>query len=164
MNPIIFWAVILVVLLGVEMATMNLTTIWFALGAVGALISAAAAPTAELFWLQLLIFLLISCVTMYYTRPLAKRYVNAKRTPTNANRVLEMTGVVREEIDNVDGKGTVYVGGKLWTARSEDGQTVPLDTQVEILRIEGNKLIVLPIQTGEPEAVAAAASETSEGS
>jgi len=81
---------------------------------------------------------------MIFTRPFVKRYATVKETATNADRVLEMVGVVREPICNIDGKGAVYVGGKLWTARSEDDTQIDKDTQVDILRIEGVKLIVRP--------------------
>jgi len=145
MNLVIFWAVLFVVFVVVELATAGLTSIWFALGAAGALISAAIAPMPQLLWLQVVIFLLISGVTMYFTRPLARKYAKVKETHTNADRVLAMIGVVREPICNLEGRGVVYVGGKLWTARSsQDEERIEKDAQVDILRIEGVKLIVRP--------------------
>ena len=144
MNLIIFWAVLLVAFLVIEIATSGLTSIWFAIGAAGALISAAVAPSPGLLWLQVIIFLLISGVTMYFTRPLAKKYAKVKETPTNSDRVLTMIGVVREDISNLEGKGVVYVDGKLWTARTEGEAGIPEGAQVDILRIEGVKLIVRP--------------------
>ena len=144
MNLIIFWAALLVIFIVIEVVTVNLVSIWFALGAVGALISAAVAPTMSLLWLQILIFLLVSGVTIIFTRPFVKRYATVKETATNADRVLEMVGVVREPICNIEGKGSVYVGGKLWTARSGDDTQIDKDVQVDILRIEGVKLIVRP--------------------
>ena len=147
MNLIVFWAVLMVAFIVIEIATTGLTSIWFALGAAGALISAAVAPTVDLLWFQVLIFLIISGLTMAFTRPFVKRYATVKETPTNADRVLEMVGIVREPIHNLDGKGTVYVGGKLWTARSEGDVTIGKGVQVDILRIEGVKLIVRPHET-----------------
>lgn len=144
MNLVIFWAILLVVFVVIEIATTGLTSIWFALGAAGALISAAVAPMPQLLWLQIMIFILISGITLIFTRPLAKKYAKVKETHTNADRVLEMIGVVREPICNVEGKGVVYVGGKLWTARAEGAEQIAKDAQVDILRIEGVKLIVRP--------------------
>jgi len=149
MNAIIFWAVLLVFFLVLEATTAGLTSIWFALGAVGALISAAVAPAGP-FWLQFLIFVVVSGLTLWLTRPFVRKHLNVKRTATNANRVLEMVGVVREDIDNLAGKGVVFVGGKLWTARAEDNQPIPAETPVEILRIEGVKVIVRPAEVAEP--------------
>ena len=150
MGIIIFWAALMVTFLVLEFATAGLTSIWFALGALGALISAAVVPDpAVLWWLQVGIFLIISGLTVAFTRPLAKRYFSKDRTATNADRVLEMIGVVRETVDNTAGHGTVYVGGKLWTARSEGTDPIPEEAQVEILRIEGVKLIVRPVKESE---------------
>ena len=141
MGFIIFWAVLLVVLVIVELETIQLVSIWFALGAAGALISAAVAP--ELWWMQLLIFLAISLVSLLFTRPLVKQHVKLKETATNADRVLTMVGDVRETVSGT--AGTVYVGNKLWSARTEPGgDHIPEGTAVTILRIEGVKLIVQP--------------------
>ena len=147
MNLIIFWAVLLVAFIVLEIATSGLTSIWFALGAAGALISAAVAPSPSLIWFQVIIFLAISGITLYFTRPLVKKYAKVKETATNADRVLDMVGIVRESIDNLDGKGAVYVGGKLWTARSDDDTPIDEGIQVDILRIDGVKLIVRPHTT-----------------
>ncbi|MCL2842581.1 MAG: NfeD family protein [Oscillospiraceae bacterium] len=144
MEFIIMWAVLLVLFIIIEIVTSGLTSIWLALGAAGALISAAVAPQPELLLLQIAIFLVISGVSLYFTRPLVKKYAKVRETPTNANRALEMIGIVRETVHNIDGKGTVYVDGKLWTARSETDEPIEVDTQVDILRIEGVKLIVRP--------------------
>jgi len=146
MGLIIFWAVLLVVCVIVELETVQLVSIWFALGAAGALISAAVAPRLDLWWLQLLIFLAISGTSLYFTRPLVRKHVKqAKRTATNADRVLAMIGVVRETVSGLENTGTVYVGNKLWTARPEPGGAdIPVGANVDILRIEGVKLIVRP--------------------
>ena len=153
---VIFWAVLFVAFLVIEFATAGLTSIWFALGSVGALISAAVAPSIHMIWLQVIIFLSISGVTMYFTRPLVKKYIKVEETATNASRVLAMTGVVREEINNKEATGVVFVGGKLWTARTETQETVLAGTEVSILRIEGVKLIVQAVQAEEKQEETAA--------
>ena len=85
---------------------------------------------------------MISFVTLYFTRPLVKKYVNSKSQPTNADMVIGKEALVTEAIDNVEGVGAVAVGGKVWTARSADGQPVETGSIVTVLRIEGVKLIV----------------------
>ena len=147
MSMVIFWGVLLVAFVVLEFATAGLTSIWFGLGSLGALISAAVAP--EVILLQVAIFLVVSGVSLYYTRPLAKRYHKANRTATNANRVLEMIGVVTEPVDNLSTQGAVSVGGKLWSARTEESEVIPVGTRVDILRIEGVKLVVRPVQKEE---------------
>lgn len=138
-NMSIVWVVIMVVFLVVEAATAGLTCIWFAIGALAALIAALfGAPI----WLQLVWFFVVSVVTLYFTRPLVLKYVNSRSQPTNADMVIGKEALVTEAIDNVESTGAVAVGGKVWTARSENGETIEVGSIVTVLRIEGVKLIV----------------------
>lgn len=141
-NMSIVWVVLMVVFLVVEAATAGLTCIWFAIGSLAALI--AALFDAQL-WLQIVWFLVISFVTLYYTRPLVKKYVNSRSQPTNADMVIGKEALVTEDIDNVEATGAVSVGGKVWTARSADGGRIKSGAVVSVLRIEGVKLIVEPV-------------------
>lgn len=141
-NMSIVWVVLMVVFLVVEAATAGLTCIWFAIGSLAALI--AALFDAQL-WLQIVWFLVISFVTLYFTRPLVKKYVNSRSQPTNADMVIGKEALVTEDIDNVEATGAVSVGGKLWTARSADGGRIKSGAVVSVLRIEGVKLIVEPV-------------------
>ena len=142
-NMSIVWVVVMVVFLVVVGATAGLTCIWFAIGALAALV--AALFGAQL-WLQIVWFFVISFVALYFTRPLVKKYVNSKSQPTNADMVIGKEALVTESIDNVEGAGAVAVGGKVWTARSEDGSSIEVGKIVKVLRIEGVKLIVAPEQ------------------
>lgn len=136
---VVIWGVALVVFLIVEGITVGLASIWFACGALVSLIAALlGAPV----WLQFLLFILVSGVTLWMTRPLAAKYVNEKKQATNADRVIGMTGRVTEKIDNVSGTGAVSIGGKLWTARSQTGVTIEPGTLVRGVAIDGVKLIV----------------------
>ena len=115
-------------------------SIWFALGALAAMISSMlGAPL----WLQLVWFFLVSVVSLLLTRPLAKKYVNGRAVPTNADMAIGKDCVVTETIDNVRGTGAVSVGGKIWTARmaSPEGRAEK-GTVLRAVRIEGVKLIV----------------------
>ncbi|MGE4484827.1 MAG: NfeD family protein [Oscillospiraceae bacterium] len=145
---VLIWLAALVVLLIIEAATVGLAAIWFAIGALAALISAAFnAPL----WMQFAWFAVISAVTLGFTRPLAVKYLDSKRKATNADRVIGMIGVVREDINNLVGTGTVFIDGKLWTARSESGEAIEVGKTVSPVRIEGVKLIVLPAKSTERE-------------
>ena len=138
-NMSIVWVVIMVVFLVVEAATAGLTCIWFAIGALAALIAALfGAPI----WLQLVWFFVVSVVTLYFTRPLVLKYVNSRSQPTNADMVIGKEALVTEAIDNVESAGAVAVGGKVWTARSENGEPIEVGSIVTVLRSEGVKLIV----------------------
>lgn len=138
---IVVWAVLIVVFLIVEGVTAGLASIWFAIGALFALISVfLGAPI----WLQIIIFIIVSIIALFITRPLARKYVNSQKHATNADRVIGMTASVTERIDNVAGKGAASVGGRVWTARSATGEIIEKDTKAVIQAIEGVKLIVAP--------------------
>jgi membrane protein implicated in regulation of membrane protease activity len=141
-----FWLIAMVVLLIVEGLAPGLVSIWFALGALAALISALlGAPV----WLQIVWFLLVSIVTLALTRPLARKYVNGRIVATNADMLVGKECVVTERIDNVLGTGAVTVGGKIWTARMADPEgKAETGERMEVLRIEGVKLIVKPRANG----------------
>ena len=134
------WLVLMIILLVIEGVVPGLVSIWFALGALAALLSAiVGAPL----WLQIVWFLLISVVSLILTRPLAKKYVNSKTTPTNADMLIGQECVVTEAIDNVLGLGAVTVGGKVWTARTENPDIkAAVGQTMTVVRIEGVKLIV----------------------
>ena len=133
-----------VVLFGaVEAATAGLVSIWFAAGAVAGLIAAwLGAGVAA----QVVLFAVVSAAALAVTRPLVRRYAAGKAVPTNLDRVLGDTGRVTETIDNARSAGAVYVDGKTWTARSDDGAVIPQGTTVKILRMEGVKLFVRKIE------------------
>ena len=136
----VFWLVAMVVLLIVEAAVPGLISIWFALGALAALISSLfKAPI----WLQVVWFFVVSVLTLILTRPFVKKYVNSRVTPTNADMVLGKDAVVTEAIDNLHSQGAVSLEGKTWTARTEkDSERAEAGETVRVLRIEGVKLIV----------------------
>ena len=139
-NMSVMWLIAMVVLLVVEGIVPGLVSIWFAVGALAALIAAlVGAPL----WLQVLWFVVVSVAALILTRPLARKYINARVKPTNADMLIGKDCVVTEEIDNLRGTGAVSVDGKIWTARmaAEDGRAAAGEVR-RILRIEGVKLIV----------------------
>lgn len=128
-----------VVLFGVaEAATAGLVSIWFVGGAVVALI---AALLHAALWAQITLFVAVSAVLLVATRPLARR-MREKIVPTNLDRVLTRMARVTETVDNERSTGAVYIDGKTWTARSEDGSVLKKDSMVEVVRMEGVKLFV----------------------
>ena len=140
MDMTVVWLVAMIVLLVIEGVVPGLISIWFALGALAALVSALLhAPL----WLQIVWFLVVSIAALALTRPLAKKYINAKTQPTNADMLIGSDCVVRERIDNLRGTGAVLAQGKEWTARTESGEaSAEVGEIVKIVRIEGVKLIV----------------------
>lgn len=133
------WIAAIVVFVVVEAITVQLVTVWFAVGAVGGLI--ACLCNAQL-WVQIVIFVAVSAVTLIVTKPLVKRFTHAKKQPTNADRYIGKYAVVTEPIDNILNKGAAKIGGFEWTARSADGSKIEKEKIVTVERIEGAKLIV----------------------
>ena len=136
----ICWLAIVIVLLVIEIATLGLTTIWFA---GGALVACVAALLHANIWVQIVLFLVVSVLLLFFTRPLAIRYMNKDRMKTNVDSMVGKEAVVTESIDNLKAQGVVQVNGLEWTARSEESQEViPKGAIVEVGRVEGVKLIV----------------------
>ena len=136
----IFWLAAMIILLIVEGAVPGLVSIWFALGALAAMISSFFnAP----FWLQLVWFVVVSLLSLCLTRPIVKKYVNAKVQPTNADALIGKDCIVTETINNIAGEGAVKISGQVWTARSADN-AVPIEQGqvVKVKEIQGVKLIV----------------------
>lgn len=136
---LIFWIALIVVLLIVEAVTVQLVTIWFALGAAAALVARLCSAPVLLQWV---IFVIVSAVALAATRPLVKKFTAQKVQPTNADRCIGACAVVTEGIDNLSGKGRVKVNGISWSARSSDGTQFKKDELVTVERIDGVKLIV----------------------
>ncbi|MDL2234216.1 NfeD family protein [Ruminococcaceae bacterium OttesenSCG-928-L11] len=138
---VFLWLIIAVGLFVVEGITVQLVSIWFAVGAIVAVLPAALGGP---FWLQLAVFLLFSILFLFIIRPVVKDKLIKKRQPTNADMVIGKIGVVLEEIDNIREVGRVSANGLTWSARSETGEVIPGDASVLVKKIEGVKLIVVP--------------------
>ena len=140
LNMPLIWLIAMIALLVVEAAVPGLISIWFALGALAALISALLGAAT---WLQVVWFLVVSIVALCFTRPLARKYINSRIVPTNADMLVGKECIVRERIDTVAGTGAVAVDGKVWSARTAaDGMPAEPGDVMRVLRIEGVKLIV----------------------
>lgn len=142
MNMTIIWLVLLIVMIVIELATMGLTTIWFAGGSLVATIAAACSAPI---WLQVTLFFVVSLVLLWFTRPIAVKYFNKDRIRTNVEAMVGRQGVVTSEIDNLEGIGEVKIGGMEWTARTiMDGMKLPVGTVVIVRAVDGVKVIVQP--------------------
>ena len=139
MIPSAIWLILLVVLVAGEAMTVGLTFIWFAAGALGGLLVSVLGGAV---WLQVVVFLILSAVTLVLVRPAAAKLLTPGISPTNADRVLSQIALVTEEIDNIAENGQVKLFGQVWTARSESGEVIPAQSRVRILRIEGVKVFV----------------------
>ena len=136
----VVWLLVVVVALAIEIVTLGLTSIWFAIGAVAATLAALfRAPL----WAQNTVFVAVSLILLIFTRPIAVKYFNKDRVKTNAESMIGRQAIVISEIDNLYGAGQITVNGQEWSSRSaEDNRKIPVGTVVEIVAISGVKLIV----------------------
>ena len=135
-----FWLVLTVALLIAEASTVTLVSLWFAAGALVAMVISFFGPI----WLQCGVFLAVSVVLLTALRPLVRKYVTPKVTKTNIDSVIGSTGLVTAPIDNIAASGQVKLGGMEWTARSTTGEPIEAGTKVTVDRIEGVKVFVTP--------------------
>lgn len=139
-NPVIVWLAVLIILVVIEIFTLGLTTIWFAGGALVAIVVAALGGPV---WLQIMIAAVVSGVLLFFTRPIAMKYFNRDRERTNAESLVGRQAIVISEINNLQGIGQVTINGMEWTARSiMDGQTIEPGEIVVVRGINGVKLLV----------------------
>lgn len=139
MNPAILWLVALIIFVAIEIATVGLTTIWFA---GGALVAEIAELMSAPFWLQVVLFFAVSIALLIFTRPLAMKYINKNQTKTNVDSLIGRQAVVTEDIDNIRGHGKALVQGMTWTARAKDDTLISANEIVNIEAVDGVKLIV----------------------
>lgn len=135
------WLAVLIGAIVLEIATTQIVSIWFAVGALAALIATLAGVGN--IWIQVLIFVIVSAAAVIVTRPLVKKLISKQAEPTNADMVLGKTGIVTEAIDNLAPSGLVKVNGSIWTARSADGSVIAEGEKVVIKEISGVKLLVI---------------------
>ena len=135
----------LMVLFGIlELSTVNLVSIWFVAGSLVAMIAALAGASI---WIQISLCLVTAGLLLACLQPFVRKFVTPKKTATNADMVLGREAYLNEAVDNIRGTGTLKLDGKEWTVRSMDQTILPAGTLVKIVKLEGVKLYVTPVQT-----------------
>ncbi len=136
----VFWLVALAVLVLIEILTLGLTTIWFA---GGALIAFLASCIGVNLFVQIVLFVIVSLAMLFFTRPVAVKYLNKKRVKTNYEGLIGKVVKITQRVDNYNQTGAAMVNGTEWTVRSEsDDVIIEPGTKVKIVNISGVKLIV----------------------
>ena len=140
----IVWFAMLLIFLIVEAACpFHLVSIWFAAGALVAMIIAFLGGPM---WLQVTLFLVISCALLALLWPFIKKFLNPKLKKTNIDAIIGSEGLVTAAIDNITAQGQVKLGAMEWTARSTSGKPIPQGTLIRVDRIEGVKVFVSPVE------------------
>lgn len=138
-KDVILWLVLFIVFLVVEVLTVSLTCIWFAVGSLLALILALFNVPIGV---QVILFAIVSIVLMIFTKPVLSRKLLSNREKTNYESVIGQNAKVTEQINNIENKGTVMLNGLEWTARSVDDRVIEVGAIVEVVKVEGVKVIV----------------------
>ncbi len=140
----IIWLVLLVVFLIVEAACpIHLVSIWFAAGAlVALLVDLVGAPL----WLQITLFILVSAGLLALLWPMVRKYMKPNLVATNVDALAGAVGIVVSPIDNVGASGQVKLNGMEWTARSTTGENIPTGVRVRVDRVQGVKVFVTPVE------------------
>ena len=132
----ILWLIVIVLLVFLEVSTINLVCVWFILSG---LVSLILSFFIESFYILFAVFVLLGLVLMVLTRPILIRKFKRKNVKTNSDRVLGMEGVVTEEINKLK-IGEVKVDGKRWSAISDE--KIEVGTTIIVESIDGVKLVV----------------------
>ncbi len=139
----IIWLALMVIFLIVEaVCAIHMVSIWFA---AGSLVAAVAALLNAAVWLQVLLFLVVSCVILALMWPFVKKFLNPGLKKTNIDSIIGSEGLVTTDIENITAQGQVKLGGMEWTARSTSGAPIPAGTRIRVDRIEGVKVFVTPV-------------------
>lgn len=140
------WLVLMILFLITEASTATITTLWFAAGALAAMV---VALLGGWIWLQIVVFTLVSVALLLSLRPLLRKYIDPKKSATNVDAIIGTQGKTEEEIDNNAPSGRVRLGGMSWAARSTTGEKLSAGTLVKVDKIEGNKVFVTAVAVKE---------------
>lgn len=136
---VLVWFAVLVIAIIIELMTTDLSSIWAALGG---LLAMLVALFCHIWWVQLLVFIIVTLLGLFLIKPYVKRYVGRNEVKTNSDALVGKIGIVSMDITNGE-VGAVYIDGKEWSALAKDpDDTISKDTKVEVVAIEGVKLIV----------------------
>ena len=144
---VFIWLGIMIVLLLTEAATVGLTTIWFAAGALAAMVLCALGVGAFGQWT---VFFIVSLVLLYFTRPIALKWMTPHKLRTNYENAVDKTVRITERVDNIAGTGAAVLNGQEWTARmQQDDVTLEPGELATVAAVEGVKLILIPFDKKE---------------
>ena len=138
----LFWFGLAILLFIVELSTVDLVVIWFAIAALISGIVASIFTPLNIVW-QSVIFIVIATALFFATRPFVKRFMAKKKgQETNLELIIGKVAIVTEPIENDRVTGLVKINGLTWTARSANGERIEMDELVIVKEIQGNKLMV----------------------
>ena len=135
------WLIAAAVFFLIEIATVGFLIFWLGIGALCAMITSFLTDNILI---QTGVFVVVSAILIPITKPFVDKYLNKKTIPTNSYSILNKTGIVTKTITSPDGIGLVRVDGEVWSAKSNDNVEIKEGTEVEVIKIDGVKIIVSP--------------------
>lgn len=124
----------------VEMATVGFLVFWFGIGALITMIISFFVPNV---YIQSAIFVITSTLLIFLTKPFVNKFLSTDTSvATNAYSIIGRTGIVTKEINSIHGTGQVKIGGEVWSAKVKTDETIPVDTEVKVIEIDGVKVVV----------------------
>ena len=143
MNYMWFWLVFFVILLICELITSSLISIWFCGGALAALLTEILGLN---FLVQLTVFIAVSSVLLFLTRPIAKKVLKKEPLKTNVSTLIGKKAVVTKQINNSKAEGEIIVDGQFWSVKASEDKTIEPSSNVIIEEIQGVKAVVKSIK------------------
>ncbi len=135
----VIWLIVFVVFAALELVSLGLTCIWFAIGALAGCVTSLITDN----WIiQAVVFIVVTVLVLVFLRPFAVKHLNSKAEKTNVESMEGKIGKVLVEIDNINATGLIIVDGMEWTARSVDGEVIAKDELVKVASVEGVKTMV----------------------
>ena len=126
-----------------EIATTGFLIFWLGIGALLAMITSFITSNIII---QTIVFVVSSCILIPLTKPLADKFIAKKTVPTNSYSLINKHGIVTIDINPIEGVGQVKVNGEIWSAKTEDESLIEKGTEIELIKIDGVKLVVSPIK------------------
>lgn len=125
-----------------EIITVGFLLFWF--GVAGLITMVVSFFTSNII-IQSVVFLVTSVILILSTKPFVKKFVNKETIVTNVNSLIGKKAIVIQEINNLQGTGQIKISGEIWSAQNESDSIISENQEVEIIKVEGVKLIVKQI-------------------
>lgn len=139
----IFWLIAAGIFFIIEMATIGFLVFWLGIGSLLAMVTSFITDSILI---QVIVFVITSTLLLIFTRPLVNKFIKIpKEVKTNAYSIIGKKGIVVKEINNIEGDGQIKVDGEVWSAKSNEDEIIPKDTEIEIVDIDGVKAVVQKI-------------------
>lgn len=138
-----FWLIAAGIFFIIEIATVGFLMFWLGIGALLAMVTSFLTDNLVI---QTVVFAISSCILIPLTKPLADKFTGKEKVATNSYSLINKHGIVTVDINPIEATGQVKVNGEIWSASTEDESIISKGTEVEVLKIEGVKLIVAPLK------------------